>query len=238
MQTCCSRHDLCSYYCGAALQIISPNSHNPICSVAAHWCQVRNGLLDYTSNIKTCEIKDPIRGEMLFVWNQTKRDTERFSISTLLRKCPERRLSLWMFCLFSCRHKTTAGSELDLMDHLRIKAAKLIFLTFLNHSHKASSLEVFCSKVLCLKQHYVTLTVTCGFEKQHLTMHYNTAQNSNSSKTGSYFMERMSSGFPSDVPQLLCLNSVIHGGSWKQHVGCLQTEAAAAAAGGCWGQLG
>ncbi len=41
---------------------------------------------------------------------------------------------------------------------------------------------------------------------------------------------KMSSGFPSDVLRPLCLNSVIHGGSWRQHVGCLQTEAAAAAA--------
>ncbi len=41
----------------------------------------------------------------------------------------------------------------------------------------------------------------------------------------------MSSGFHSDVLQLLSLNSVNHGGSWKQHAGCLQTEAAAAAPG-------
>ncbi len=46
-------------------------------------------------------------------------------------------------------------------------------------------------------------------------------------------MEKMSSGFL----RLLCLNSVIHEGSWKQHVGSLQTEAAAAAVGSCWGQL-
>ncbi len=32
------------------------------------------------------------------------------------------------------------------------------------------------------------------------------------------------SGFPSDVLRLLCLSSVIHRSSWKQHVGCLQTE--------------
>ncbi len=32
-------------------------------------------------------------------------------------------------------------------------------------------------------------------------------------------MEKMSSGFSCDVLQPLCLNSVIHGGSWKQHVG-------------------
>ncbi len=48
-------------------------------------------------------------------------------------------------------------------------------------------------------------------------------------------MEKMSSGFPSDVLRLLRLNSVIHEGSWKQHVGRLQTEAAAA--GSCWEQL-
>ncbi len=35
-------------------------------------------------------------------------------------------------------------------------------------------------------------------------------------------MEKISSGFPSDVPRLLSLNSVIDGGSWKQ-----RTEAAA-----------
>ncbi len=50
-------------------------------------------------------------------------------------------------------------------------------------------------------------------------------------------MEKMFSGFPFDVLQPLCLKSVIHGGSWKQHGGWLQTEAAAAAAGSCWGQL-
>ncbi len=52
-----------------------------------------------------------------------------------------------------------------------------------------------------------------------------------------YFPKKMSSGFPSDVLQLLCLNPVIHWGSWRQHVGCLQTKAAAAAPGSCWGQL-
>ncbi len=59
---------------------------------------------------------------------------------------------------------------------------------------------------------------------------YYIAQNSNFDEIGSYLMEKMSSGFPSDVLQLLCLSSVIHGDSWKQHVGCLQTDAAAAAA--------
>ncbi len=65
-----------------------------------------------------------------------------------------------------------------------------------------------------LKQHYVTLTATCGFEKQNLTMHVNTSHKTAILvKTGSYFTEKMSSGFPSDVQRLLCLNSVIHGGS-------------------------
>ncbi len=49
-------------------------------------------------------------------------------------------------------------------------------------------------------------------------------------KAGHTFTAKMSSGISSDVLRLLFLNSVIHGGSWKQHVGCLQTEAAAAAA--------
>ncbi len=40
---------------------------------------------------------------------------------------------------------------------------------------------------------------------------------------GSYFVVKMSSGFPSDVLRLLCLDSVIDGVSWRQHVGCLQT---------------
>ncbi len=57
----------------------------------------------------------------------------------------------------------------------------------------------------------------------------NITMNSYFSETRSHFMEKMLSGFPSDVRPLLCLNSVIHGGSLKQHVGCLQTEAAAAA---------
>ncbi len=63
------------------------------------------------------------------------------------------------------------------------------------------------------------------------------AQNSSFIKMGSYFMKEMSPGFPSDVLRLLCLNSVINRGPWKQHVGCLQIEAAAAAAGSCCGQL-
>ncbi len=41
-------------------------------------------------------------------------------------------------------------------------------------------------------------------------------------------MKKISPDFPSDILQLLCLKYVIHWGSWKQHVGCLQTEAAAA----------
>ncbi len=37
----------------------------------------------------------------------------------------------------------------------------------------------------------------------------------------------MLSGFPSDVLRLLCLSSVIHGGSWQQHAGYLQIRSAA-----------
>ncbi len=50
-------------------------------------------------------------------------------------------------------------------------------------------------------------------------------------------MEKIFSGFSSDVTQLLGLDSLIHGGSWYKHVGCPQTAAAAAAAGRCWRQL-
>ncbi len=42
---------------------------------------------------------------------------------------------------------------------------------------------------------------------KYLTMHVNVAQNSNFSKTGSYFSEEISSGFPSHVLQLLCLSA-------------------------------
>ncbi len=49
---------------------------------------------------------------------------------------------------------------------------------------------------------------------------YCITQNCNFSKTGSCFMEKMSSGCLSNVLRLLCLSSVIHGGSWKLHVGC------------------
>ncbi len=57
--------------------------------------------------------------------------------------------------------------------------------------------------------------------------HYYVVLHSNFSETGSYFTEQMSFGFSSDVLQLLSFDSVIHGGSWKQHESCLQTEAAA-----------
>ncbi len=58
-----------------------------------------------------------------------------------------------------------------------------------------------------VKQHYVTLTANRCFEKQNLTMHGHTLHET------AYFTEKMSSGFASDVLQLLCLNSVVHGGS-------------------------
>ncbi len=43
-------------------------------------------------------------------------------------------------------------------------------------------------------------------------------------------MKKLSSGFSSDVLRVLSPNSVIHGGLWQQRLGCLQIEAAAAAA--------
>ncbi len=58
-----------------------------------------------------------------------------------------------------------------------------------------------------LKQNNVTLTATRGFRKGNLMMHVYVTQNSNFSKIRSRFMEKMFSGFPSDVLQLLCLNS-------------------------------
>ncbi len=76
------------------------------------------------------------------------------------------------------------------------------------------------------------------FQKMKLSNAYwYVAQNSGFSRTRSYFTEKISSGSSPDVLRLLCLNSVIHGSSWKQHVGNLQTKAAAAAAGRWWWQL-
>ncbi len=65
-------------------------------------------------------------------------------------------------------------------------------------------------------------------------MHVNTSQKTAILVKLGHIYEDDVLWFPSDVLQLLCLNSVIHGASWKQHVGCLQTEAAAAAVGSCW----
>ncbi len=62
-----------------------------------------------------------------------------------------------------------------------------------------------------LKQHSVTLTATHCFKKRNLTMHVNTfAQNGNASKIRSYFTEKVSSGFPSDVWRLLCLSGAFY----------------------------
>ncbi len=74
-----------------------------------------------------------------------------------------------------------------------------------------------------------------SFEKQNVTMRVNMwHETAVLVKPSHILLEKMSSGV-SDVLRLLCLNSVIHRGSWKQHVGCLQTKAVTA--GGCWGQL-
>ncbi len=97
-----------------------------------------------------------------------------------------------------------------------------------NSTCRISKVVIAWENAFYLKQHYVTLTATPSFEKRNLMMHVNTL---------SYFTEKVSSGFHSDVLRLLCCTSVLHGGSWKQHAGRLQTEAATAAAGGFWGQL-
>ncbi len=69
------------------------------------------------------------------------------------------------------------------------------FLFFLRNANKLSSWN--------LKQHCVTLTATRGAKLNGACWYV--TQNSCFSKTGSYFMEKTSSGFPSDVLQLLCL---------------------------------
>ncbi len=78
------------------------------------------------------------------------------------------------------------------------------------------------ANILIDKQHGLKATICnpdCDlqFRKWNLTIHIHRSQ-----QTVILVI------FPSDVLRLLCLNSVIHRGSWKQHVGCLQTEAAAA----------
>ncbi len=102
--------------------------------------------------------------------------------------------------------------------------------------HKAGHYDL--KSILQLKHQYVTLTVTGSFENQLNNARLYVAQNSNFFKIRSYFTEKVSSAFPPEVLWLLSLSSVIYRGSWKQHKGCLQTEAAAAAAAGhCWGQF-
>ncbi len=73
---------------------------------------------------------------------------------------------------------------------------------------------------VALKQHNVTLTVTLCLEKLKLNSVRYVTQNSNFCKPGSHFTEQMSSGFPSDVPQLLCLSAAF----------CPQKQPCAAAA--------
>ncbi len=66
-------------------------------------------------------------------------------------------------------------------------------------------------QALHLKQNCVTLTTTHSYEKWNFTIHINMMQkNSNFSETGSHFMEKMSSGFPSDVLRLLCLSAAFY----------------------------
>ncbi len=65
-----------------------------------------------------------------------------------------------------------------------------------------------------LRQHYGTRTTTHCFEKQNLTVHVNILHKiAILVKSGHILWNKMFSGFHSDVLRLLCLNSVIHGGS-------------------------
>ncbi len=59
-----------------------------------------------------------------------------------------------------------------------------------------------------LKQLDVTLTATHSFETNNARQ--NAARNNSFSKTGLYFKEKMSSGFPSDVLRLLYLSVVFY----------------------------
>ncbi len=77
-------------------------------------------------------------------------------------------------------------------------------------------------KIKTVTEHYqVTLKATIhNFKLRPVVLKiklndqcYDAAQNSNFGETGSYFIEKISSGFPPDVLQLLGLNSVIYGHS-------------------------
>ncbi len=66
---------------------------------------------------------------------------------------------------------------------------------------------------VALKQHYVTLTANCGFEKQNLMMHVHTSHKTAILVKPGHISQTKCPDFPSDVPRLLCLKAVIHGGS-------------------------
>ncbi len=141
------------------------------------------------------------------------------------------------FC-FSHNHKSTTLFDQTLTSPLNHSYYIFWVLSCLSAKsftiYKNTVLKIICAKRSCQSateiftqntQTHVGLTV-CTQAKA--TWCKNRKQNNNFGLTGSYFMERMSLGFYSDILQLLCLDTVIHGGSWKQHVGyLLQTEAAA-----------
>ncbi len=74
--------------------------------------------------------------------------------------------------------------------------------------HKAGHYDL--KSILQLKHQYVTLIVTGSFENQLNNARLSVAQNSNLTETGSYFVEKMSSGWPSDVPPLLCPSAAFY----------------------------
>ncbi len=71
------------------------------------------------------------------------------------------------------------------------------------------------------------LSASATWPSCSLFLCYYVTQNSKFGENWSYFMEKMSSVFSL---WLLGLNSLIYGGSWKQHAGCLLHTVAAAAA--------
>ncbi len=98
-------------------------------------------------------------------------------------------------------------------------------LTLVNNYYMKSEANDKINTRHSLKQQCITLTATPWLQKTKLhNACYYIAQNSNFSKTESFFKEKMSSGFPSDVLQLLCLSAAFY------LVSCPQQRLAAAAA--------
>lgn len=87
--TCSSVHDLCSHYCGTALQIISQDSHNLTCSVTAHWCQVRNCLLDHVQHQNLQDKASHLGGKAVCMESNWIVETRREMLSFYIFICEE-----------------------------------------------------------------------------------------------------------------------------------------------------